>query len=50
LTGALDPAVDQLRAFLVAIPSMGWGGIAAGLAGVGVREIVNQAGKKVAGA
>lgn len=48
LAGALGPGVDQLLALIASTPAQGTKAVLLGLAGVGVREVYDQARKAMA--
>ena len=45
LAAALGPAADALLAWLASVPVIGWQAALLGLAGVGLREVVDQTAK-----
>lgn len=49
LAAMLGPALDQLLVLTAGTPSSTIAAVAAGLGGVGLRELLNQTGKKIAG-
>ena len=49
IAGALGPAIDQLLALLPTIDAVGSQSVLLGLAGIGIREVVDQTRKARAG-
>ena len=50
IAGALGPVVDTTLALIPTVDAVGWEATLLGLAGVGVREVVDQITKAVKGA